>query len=155
MFPIGSSVVLKMLSKGIVPYLRGVGSLFAFVLLAATSATPLKSATSMYGFPDNPANQNVGTVVDRFLPLSMSDYGLDAANHVSAVDDANTQAAVQSLVYTPDDGQDQSDEFNYVVRHRNLRKFLLLVFVCGAVIRFFTSPTFLTFITDALDPKSW
>ena len=142
-----------MLSKGIVPYLRGVGPLFAFVL-AVISAAPLTSATSTYGFPDTHSKQNTGTVVGRFLPLSVSDYGSEAVDRVSAVDDAQTHGGVQSLVFTPDDGLEQPDGFGDV-RHRGLRKFLLLVFICGAIIRFFTSPTFLAFITDALDPKSW
>ena len=142
-----------MLTKGIVPYLRGVGPLFALAL-AVISAAPLKSATSTYGFPDTPAKQNVGTVVDRFVPLSVGDYSPEVVDRVSVVDDAKTHGGVQSLVFTPDDGLEQPDGFGDV-RHRGLRKFLLLVFICGAIIRFFTSPTFLAFITDALDPKSW
>jgi len=92
--------------------------------------------------------------------LGVSDFGLFAvlsgiAVLVAELSDLGLQGiAVQSLVYTPDGGQ-ESDDFNTVARHRGFRKFFLLVFICGAVIRFFTSPTFVTFITDALDPKSW
>jgi len=153
-FPIVLQVVLKMLTKGIVPYLQGVGPLFALAL-AVISAAPLKSATSTYGFPDTPAKQNLGTVVDRFVPLSVGDYSPEVVDRVSVVDDAKTHGGVQSLVFTPDTSQEQPDEFSDVGRYRGLRKFLLLVFICGAIIRFFTSPTFLAFITDALDPKSW
>ena len=147
-----------MLTKGIVPYLRGVGTLFALVL-AVMSMAPVKSEASTY-HPSNPVRQNVGPVAGRFFLFSTGGYGWQPVDRVSAVDGANKDGAnkpvgVQSLVYTPDDGQEQPDEFSTVARHRGLRKFLLLVFICGAVIRFFTSPTFLSFITDALDPKSW
>jgi hypothetical protein len=146
-------VVLKMLTKGIVPYLRGVGPLFALVL-AVMSAAPVKSEASTY-HPSNHARQNAGPTVNRFLSFSTSGYGWESVDRVSAVDDANKPVGVQSLIYVPDDGQERPDEFSNVARHGGLRKFLLLVFICGAVIRFFTSQTFLSFITDALDPKSW
>jgi hypothetical protein len=151
MFTIEPKLVLKMLTKGIVPYLRGVGPIFAFALAVVASAAPLNSAVSTYGLPDNPAHQNSSAVVDRFLPLSTLDSSWEP---VSAVEDTRQPAQVQSLVYSPDDSQ-ESDDFNTVARHRGFRKFFLLVFVCGALIRFFTSPTFVAFITDALDPKSW
>ena len=142
-----------MLTKGIVPYLRGVGPLFAF-MLAVLSTAPLNSATSTYGLPDT-ANPNASTaVVDRFLAQSLSDHGSEATGAASIVDDTNAQAGMQSLAYAPD-VQDRSDEFINVAWNRGLRKFLLFALICGALIRYFTSPGFLSFITDALDPKSW
>jgi hypothetical protein len=135
-----------MLTKGIVSYARIVDPLFVLVL-AVWSPAPLRAAAATY---DNPVSQNAVTAVDRLLSVSVSEQ----TDHVSTVADVNEPVAVQSLVYTPDGGQD-SDDFNTVARHRGFRKFFLLVFICGAVIRFFTSPTFVTFITDALDPKSW
>jgi len=135
-----------MLTKGIVSYARSVVPLFALVL-AVWSPAPIRAAAATY---DNPVSQNAGTAVDRLLSVSVSEQ----TDRVSTVADVNEPIAVQSLVYTPDGGQ-ESDDFNTVARHRGFRKFFLLVFICGAVIRFFTSPTFVTFITDALDPKSW
>jgi len=41
------------------------------------------------------------------------------------------------------------------VRHRDMVKFLLVVLVLGSVIRFVTSPAYLDFIADVLDPKSF
>lgn len=141
-------VVPKMLIKGAVQYIR-VGALFAFVL-AVVSAAPLRAAATTY---NNPAYSNEGTILDRFLPLSLSDY-FEPVDHLSTVTDADAPGGVQSLVYTPEGGQ-ESDDFSTVARHRGFRKFFLLVFVCGGIIRFFTSPTFITFIRDALDPRSW
>jgi hypothetical protein len=129
-----------MLTNGIVPYVRSVVTLFVLVL-AGLSSSPLRAAATTY---DNPAS-HPGTAVDRLLLVSVSEQGWQPVNE---------PVGVQSLVYTPEGGQ-ESDDFNTVARHRGFRKFFLLVFICGAVIRFFTSPTFVTFITDALDPKSW
>ncbi len=143
-------MVLKMLAEGIVLYLRHVAPLFAFVLAIMLPA-PMRAAVATY---DNPVVKNVGTGVDRLLTVSVSEYGWKPADHVSTVAEDNGPSGVQSLVYTPDAGQ-ESDDFSTVARHRGFRKFFLLVFICGAIIRFFTSPTFLTFIRDALDPKSW
>ena len=138
-----------MLAKGIVSYLRRVVPLFALVL--AMSPALLRAASATY---DNQAYHNAGTGVDRLLSVSVSEYGWELAGHVSAAADDNGPSRVQSLVYTPDGGQ-ESDDFSTVARHRGFRKFFLVVFICGAIIRFFTSPTFITFIRDALDPKSW
>ena len=90
----------------------------------------------------------------RLLSVSVSVHGWRPADRVSTVADVNEPVGVQSLVYMPD-GSQESDDFSTVARHRGFRKFFLVVFICGAIIRFFTSPTFVTFITDALDPKSW
>ena len=138
-----------MLAKGIVSYLRGVVALFAFAL--ALSPAPTRAASATY---DNHAYHNAGTGVDRLLSVSVSEYGWELSARVSAVAADNGPSRVQSLVYTPDGGQ-ESDDFGTVARHRGFRKFFLVVFICGAIIRFFTSPTFITFIRDALDPKSW
>ena len=145
-------MVSKMLAKGVVQYLKGTGLLFAFVL-AVLSAAPLRAAASTYGLSDHSSNQNAG-MVEQLVVLAVSDAGLQPADRSSAVDQASAPDGVQLLVYSPD-GQDQTDEFSTVARHRGFRKFFLLVFICGAVIRFFTSPTFVAFITDALDPKAW
>jgi hypothetical protein len=92
----------------------------------------------------------VGTPVDQLLSLSVNDPGSQPPAALTTVDDTGP-SELRLLAYTPDESPQLSD----VVRHRGLPKFLLFVFVCGAIIRFFTSPVFLKFITDALDPKAW
>ena len=129
-----------------VQYLRGVGLLFACV--SAVIAAPLSASTSYA----NPANPSATTVVDRALPLSVSEYGGEP-EPARGIDTAKS-AGLELLVYTPEQGQ-ESDDFSTVARHRGFRKFFLLVFICGAIIRFFTSPTFIAFIRDTLDPKVW
>ena len=141
----------KLLQKGIVQYLRRVGLLFAFVLAVAISA-PSRAVASTYASSVHTTSQNAGPAVDRFLPLSVSESGSQSSAVTAAVDDT-LPGDLGLLAYAPGGSQDQ--EFSDLVRHRGFTKFLLLVFVCGAIIRFFTSPTFLTFITDALDPKAW
>ena len=54
-----------------------------------------------------------------------------------------------------DDNEKKSDDLDNVVRHRGFTKALLIIVSCGALIRFFTSTTFLDFISDALDPNAW
>jgi hypothetical protein len=44
---------------------------------------------------------------------------------------------------------------NDVVRHRGFRKALLIILICGALIRLLSSPAYLKFIRDTLDPKSF
>ena len=148
-------MVPKMLRDSVVKYVRGVGLLFVLVVGASSAALPMRAAVSAYGLPDTPAYQNLdASVVDRLLPFSVSDTDWQLTDIVSAADPAASQGEIQAAVYSPED-LIPSDEFSTVGRHRGFRKFFLLVFICGAIIRFFTSPTFITFIRDALDPKAW
>ena len=87
-----------MLTKGIVSYARSVVPLFALVL-AVWSPAPIRAAAATY---DNPVSQNAGTAVDRLLSVSVSEQ----TDRVSTVADVNEPVAVQSLVYTPDGGQE-------------------------------------------------
>ena len=144
-----------MLRNGAVRYLRGVGLLFVLVVGASSAALPLRAAVSTFGLPNAAAYQNLdGSVVDRLLPFSMSDTDWQLTGNVSVADPSASPSEIQAAVYSPED-LIPSDEFSTVGRHRGFRKFFLLVFLCGAIIRFFTSPTFITFIRDALDPKAW
>ena len=150
-----TKLVSKMLGNSVVKYPRGVGLLFVLVVGATSAALPLRAAVSAYGLPQAPAHQDLdGSVVDRLLPFSVSDTDWQLPERVSIVDPAANPGEVHAAVYSPED-LIPSDEFSTVGRHRGFRKFFLLVFVCGAIIRFFTSPTFVTFIRDALDPKAW
>lgn len=134
-------------------YFRHLGALFGFVLAVATSASSIAVA-STFSTSANAASQNAVTRVDQFLSLSVSDSASQPSAALTSVDDTLPSES-RLLAYTPQASHDQLAEFDDVVRHRGLPKFLLLVFICGALIRFFTSPIFLKFITDALDPKAW
>ena len=50
---------------------------------------------------------------------------------------------------------EQNADTNEVIRHRNFTKALLIILILGGLIRFFTSPTYVKFISDALDPKAF
>jgi hypothetical protein len=151
--------------SGIMQYLRGMGPLSAFVLTLASLALvspALAGAAAVTSGPSvNAPSPNAGTTIDPFLSLSVSDYGVHFKNDVGAVvvdvvDEASALGGTYLLAYAPEDqGKKQVPELGDTARHRDFREPLLFVFLCGAIIRFFTSPTFLAFMTDTLDPKVW
>jgi hypothetical protein len=49
----------------------------------------------------------------------------------------------------------QTEDLGDVIRHRGFGKALLIIIVCGALIRLLTSPAYLKFIADVLDPKAF
>lgn len=129
-----------MLSKVTMHRLRNLGALFAFVLVVA-AAVPSRAAVVAQSSAVNPSFQAVNPT----LSLSATDY----AWHSATVGDA----ASAPYLLGPDEGVEQSTELSDVVRHRGFRKALLILLICGGLIRFLTSPTYLKFIADALDPK--
>ena len=138
-------------------YLRGIGPLFVFVL-AMVASSAAEAATLSYGAAANAPFQNVSSVVDGSLKASGGDSGGQAARsaNLTALDQADLPGATSQLIGGADDNSgEQQPELGGVIRHRGFIKVLLIVFVCGAVVRFFSSPTFLNFITDALAPKAW
>jgi len=131
-------------------HLRGIGPLFAFVLAVAA---PVPSRAFTYTPFGTPA-PNSGAAIDRFLALSVSDVGAQSPGSVSltaVADQADKSTSASLLAYA---GDDDSEE-QAIIRHRGFRKAILIVLICGAIIRFLSSTTFLRFITDALDPKAW
>jgi hypothetical protein len=52
-------------------------------------------------------------------------------------------------------GTQSPSEVNDAARHRNMAKFLLVILALGSLIRFLTSPAYLEFIADVLDPKAF
>ena len=49
----------------------------------------------------------------------------------------------------------QTEDLGEVIRHRGFGKALLIIIACGALIRLLTSPAYLKFISDVLDPKAF
>ena len=49
----------------------------------------------------------------------------------------------------------QAEDWSDVIRHRGFGKALLIIIACGALIRLLTSPAYLKFIADVLDPKAF
>ena len=145
-------MVGKMLTKGAVYYLRGI-----IVAVAMAAANPSGAAAIIYAPSLDTSFQNSGPSLHEFVSLSVSEYKLQSATDLLLV--ATGEPGASGMVYSPasfnDNGKDDTTELDGVVRHRGFIKILLIVFVCGAIVRFLTSPTFLNFITDALDPKAW
>jgi hypothetical protein len=136
----------------IMQYLKGIGLLLAFVLalaLPALSETVVLTADASVS-AHSPIH---GTSLDQFVSLSASD---NARNEVAAADEASAPAGWLLAAYAPaGNSKDQAPELEDFVRHRGFTKFFLVVILCGAIVRFFTSPTFMAFVTDILDPEVW
>jgi hypothetical protein len=49
----------------------------------------------------------------------------------------------------------QAEDLSDVIRHRGFGKALLIIIACGALIRLLTSPAYLKFIADVLDPRAF
>ena len=135
--------------KGIMQYLKGVGQL---LLLGLALVWPALSTTTLAADLTGSARPLSPGTIDRFLSLSLSEAGAQAA----ADEIASAPADAYLVAYAPmGEGKEQTPELEDFVRHRNFTKFFLVVILCGAIIRFFTSPTFETFAMDVLDPKAW
>jgi hypothetical protein len=142
-------MVPKMLKVDVMGHLRGTGLLFMCALALSVPASSLALTYTPFGTPAPTA----ATPIEGFVALSVSDFGGSAAGivPVSSVLEQADQTSSASLLDTSDDDNDDQA----VIRHRGFRKAILIVLICGAIIRFLTSTTFLRFITDALDPKAW
>jgi hypothetical protein len=170
-------MVAKMRGKGIMHYLRRI-VLLVVATLAVAVPEPCPGAAFGYAPSTNVPFQNPGTPLDKFLALLVSNSqssGLaPAATDTSTSDLALLVSASQPYglmlaasetsnlnpAYRPAtlfnyDAREDLSEMGDVVRHRRFIKILVIVFICGAVVRFFSSPPFLNFINDALDPKAW
>ena len=150
-------MVPKVLTMGIMRQLRNAGWLFAFVLLVV--ATSLSAGAALTHDPSlSVPFQPNGTHIDRLLPLSITgsegQSAGDMAITASIADQAGAPAALYLLAST-DDGNEQVPDADDVVRHRGFAKALLIILVCGALIRILTSPAYLKFIADVLDPKAF
>ena len=75
---------------------------------------------------------------------------------VPAPADAANLAAAMSPIDSLMEGQiEQSGDLTAAERHRGTFRFLLVILIFGALIRYLTSPGYLQFISDVLDPKAF
>jgi hypothetical protein len=147
-------MALKVHEDCIMPYLRGIAPLFLLVGLFVPSFAG--AATFNYGTGANTPFQIVASAIDLRGPAADSGSQAARSGILAATGQADVPGATAQPVLPLDDaGGDSLPELGGVIRHRGFIKVLLIVFVCGAVVRFFSSPTFLNFITDALAPKAW
>jgi hypothetical protein len=142
----------KLLREGVMQHLRGAGPVLLFVL-AIGASTPSRAAVYSYTSSVNPPFQSLGTTIED-LQLPMNDYSWRSADTMLLAL-GNSAGAIYQPAYVADGSEEDLPELGGVVRHRSFIKILLIVFVCGALIRFLSSPTFLNFIIDGLDPKVW
>jgi hypothetical protein len=120
--------------------------------------TTLARGVAVTVIPD-PRNK-AAAANDELVSLTSSDHGAISMGGVAATVSAGADELVlHGSVYpvagrSDTDVAEQAAEYNEVVRHRGFRKAILLLIVCGGLIRFLTSHTYLKFIADVLDPKA-
>ena len=144
-----------MLTIDIMRHLRGVWSLVVLVL-AMLAVTPSGIAGTAYAPAIDTPTQHSTPFLRDLVPLSVADSGLQSSSTLLTIaENSEVSGVPNGAVSASDDSKDTPLELGGVVRHRGYVKFLFLVLLCGAIVRFLSSPTFLDFITDALDPRAW
>jgi hypothetical protein len=93
--------------------------------------------------------------LDRFVSLSVSEVGSTISGVAATAGKVDALDTYLLAYMAGDESYKASDDLNSVVRHRGFIKALLIILVLGGLVRFLTSPTFLNFISDALDPNAW
>jgi hypothetical protein len=119
-------------------------ALSIFPILLPLTATPARAAIAtnppaMFTAPA--ASLVLGDAASPALPAERQSAGTADLLHT----------AEASAIQLPQPTQDAGD----VIRHRGFRKFLVIALFCGGLIRILTSPSYLRFIADALDPKTF
>jgi hypothetical protein len=94
-----------------------------------------------------------------FLSAAATDYawhGVDA-QVLSTLAAASGDRSAKGLLDYPYSSAvgGQAEDWSDVIRHRGFGKALLIIIACGALIRLLTSPAYLKFIADVLDPKAF
>ena len=126
-------------------------------LALALVTTALSRGAAVTVVPD--AHHKDATTSEELFSLS-ADHGWYsvggvAATAFAAADEVGLHGGGYPLAGMSDTGvAEQAAEYNDVARHRGFRKAFLLLIVCGGLIRFLTSKTYLKFIADVLDPKA-
>jgi hypothetical protein len=140
------SMVHNMLGLAAMLHLRGaIGPILALLL---GLAAPAYSRAATF----TPPQQMAENSLDWFVSLSVSEFG----SAISRMAATTTKADVLETYRAASmGGEDSYNDMNNVVRHRGFIKALLIIIASGALVRFLTSPTFLDFISDALDPRAW
>jgi hypothetical protein len=133
----------------------GLKSALGFLLVAVICCMPAVAAASYgpsaSGVQSAPNNASAGDVV----PLPGPDHGWHAPDAKSSAPVHEERGFDRSLLAVAVDPDGDLSEANDVVRHRGFRKALLIIVVCGALIRLLTSPSYKKFIADVLDPKTF
>ena len=135
--------------------MRQIGTLvvvLACLCIAGSVTTPAMAGVTEVLAASATHSPVVASPSDDLLPLTPPDHNWHSPGFVGQ----NVHPAGQLLLsYGLDDPSDPEPDANDVVRHRGFRKALLIILVCGGLIRLLTSPAYLKFIRDVLDPKSY
>jgi hypothetical protein len=138
-------------------YHQGIRLLLGLVLALVSSSVAARATVSLA-----PVAQHTAAISSQdFLSLSATDFAWHSVSDVAATlpqsaDEVRIPGGEYLLVSQPDvGGTEQSPGESDVVRHQGFRKALLILIACGGLVRFLTSPTYLRFITDALDPRAF
>jgi hypothetical protein len=124
------------------------------VLLVALTlfSVPATATAVLESSVPSPASYNAAANANQLLSPAPIDYGwhgdLLVATEGASLSSGNELISFGTIL-------EQSSDTDEVIRHRNFTKALLIILILGGLIRFFTSPTYLKFITDALDPKAF
>src|SRR2546423_8823162 len=131
---------------------RGINPLLGVVLALAVAGVSRGAIMASV-----PASQHsVTSTPDGILSLSGTDYEWHAEARVSDAAVASQTGVVETKYMSAvSDAMEQATDANSIVRHRGFWKALLILLVCGGLIRFLTSPTYLNFLADVLDPKAY
>ena len=119
-------------------------ALFTFPIFLSLVVTPAQAAIA-----SNPPITFAGPNAALVLADAPSIAPLNDGQRLAAAD--LLHGAEASAAQFPPSPEDSSD----VIRHRGFRKFLVIALICGGLIRLLTSPSYLRFIADALDPKAF
>lgn len=119
-----------------------------FCLSVPASATAVLESTA-----PSPSSYLAATNANQLLSPSPTDYGwhgdLLVATEGMSLSSGNELISFGTML------SEQNSDTDEVIRHRNFTKALLIILILGGLIRFFTSPTYVKFISDALDPKAF
>jgi len=131
--------------------------LFYAVLLVWLLLTGTASATIMVVPSSVPAVTHISpetmfiTAKDTLPSNAAIDYAWRGADAPALTSSARGLLDNPYASVDPEESGDLGD----VTRHRGFGKALLIIIVCGALIRLLTSPAYLKYIADVLDPKAF
>ena len=137
-------------------HFRVISPLLGFALALVTAS--LTQGASVAVVPES--QHNFGITSEQLLSSSAIDSGGHSVEGLvttafASVDEVGRPIDRYPLIDGSGKGDaEQEPDMSDVVRHRGFRKAFLVLLVCGGLIRFLTSPTYLNFIADALDPKA-
>ena len=130
------------------------------VLLVAVAMTVIPAGAAGILSPAAPGPQYNVAEPDWVLSASstLTEYGRELSNDLQpVVFSAERELSVFAGPYLIDYGYgtDTAPGFEEVVDHSRIGKAVfLIIFICGGLIRFFTSATYLKFVSEVLDPKA-